>query len=295
MARAGSSGSPSRPSGNLLFLGELAHPFGPRLRRILSRFEAALPLSGIDKAEQNRIHANARRELGRQRFQQILHAGSGRRGAHHVRLRLHREQRIDRDDCRPVALFQKRKESADRQNLAEEFQVQFLAPLRVGGVRKRRNAALAGIVDEEIDAGRRSMSQPFARNRLTASASSTLQVSASRALPGAPSFCFAAARRAASRPQIATRAPSASRYFAVARPMPELPPVTTATLFLRPRSTTVLAPAFVQAQAFRAAAALRAVRPLPFCGSCHPSRMEISRAASSTAVPICARRSSPSN
>lgn len=83
-------------------------------------------------------------------------------------------------------------------------------------------------------------SPTFCAKTPTALASSTSQRSASNTSDLAPSCAVAAANRSPSRPQIATRAPSASSNLAVASPMPELPPVTTATLFVKPRSTIVL-------------------------------------------------------
>ena len=69
-----------------------------------------------------------------------------------------------------------------------------------------------------------------AANAATASRSSTSQDTASRLSIRAfsSSESLAAANRALSRPQMATFAPSASRMRAVARPMPDVPPVTTA-------------------------------------------------------------------
>src|SRR5262245_45529740 len=73
--------------------------------------------------------------------------------------------------------------------------------------------------------------------RSPSSASRTSQRGASRrsALASAASAEAAASRRDASRPQIATRAPAWSRARAVARPMPDEPPVTTATRFSSPK------------------------------------------------------------
>ena len=203
-------------------------------------------------------------------------------------------KRIDCDDGRLFALFQKWKKCPDRQDLAEEFQIQFLAPLRVAGVGECRNPALAGVVDEQIDAAAAPLCD-FLREMLSRRPHrARCRVRRARASePGEPSFCFAAARRAASRPQIATRAPSASRYLAVASPMPELPPVTTAMLFLRPRSTTVLAwlrlDVSIRLPCFMVHGRCRSER----CTI--PAACEISDAASATAAPIRARRSSPSN
>src|SRR5262245_38856720 len=80
--------------------------------------------------------------------------------------------------------------------------------------------------------------------RPTASLSKTLHGMASSWLDAAfPSNdALAAARRASSRPQIATAAPSPSNRRAVASPTPEVPPVTTATLSCSPRS--IRAPLF---------------------------------------------------
>src|SRR5262245_58974597 len=78
-------------------------------------------------------------------------------------------------------------------------------------------------------------------NRPTASLSSTLQGKASSWLDAAlpVSDALAAASRASSRPQIATAAPSARNRRAVASPIPDVPPVTTATLSCSPRSMRV--------------------------------------------------------
>ena len=55
-------------------------------------------------------------------------------------------------------------------------------------------------------------------------------------LVGVTAWASTSARRA----QMTTRAPSRPNEVAAARPMPSLPPVTTATLSLSPRSTDVL-------------------------------------------------------
>src|SRR6476646_7380319 len=77
-----------------------------------------------------------------------------------------------------------------------------------------------------------------AANLATASLSNTSQAIASSSFSSAlpRSDALAAARRAWSRPQMATMAPSRSNRRAVASPMPDVPPVTTATLSCSPRS-----------------------------------------------------------
>src|SRR5262249_49401544 len=96
--------------------------------------ETALPLTGIDKSQQNGVDADTRREFNRQRFEQILHACPRRRGADHMWLRLQRQQGIDPDDCRGLAAFRWGTQGADRQDWPEELGLGLPAPRGVGGI-----------------------------------------------------------------------------------------------------------------------------------------------------------------
>ena len=64
--------------------------------------------------------------------------------------RLIGKQRIDRKDRGYIALFQQRLERADRKDLAEELELELLAPGCVIGIRKGRDPSAAGVVDEDI-------------------------------------------------------------------------------------------------------------------------------------------------
>ena len=60
------------------------------------------------------------------------------------------EERVHRQDRRRVALVQQRLEGADWVDLAEEFQLQLLAPGIIGGIGEGRHAGLAGIGDQDV-------------------------------------------------------------------------------------------------------------------------------------------------
>ena len=90
------------------------------------------------------------REFARQGLHQALRAGARRRGRHHVRFGLVGEERVHRQDRRRVALVQQRLEGADWVDLAEEFQLQLLAPGIIGGIGEGRHAGLAGIGDQDV-------------------------------------------------------------------------------------------------------------------------------------------------
>ena len=137
---------------DVLVARNIGDPLLARLRLILARHEAALPLARVDQSDHHRVDADARREFARQRLHQALRAGARRRGRHHVRLGLVGEQRIHRQDRRCVAAVQQRPEGADRVDLAEEFQLQLFAPVVIGGIREGRHARLPGIGDQDVAA-----------------------------------------------------------------------------------------------------------------------------------------------
>src|SRR5262249_18065403 len=132
--RGGFGGGPGGARGDAFLLGERREPVFATLMLFRASLETALPLTGIDKPEQNGVDADTRREFNRQRFEQVLHACPRRRGADHMWLRLQRQQGIDPDDCRGLAALQQRTQGADRQDLTEELELQLLAPLGVGRI-----------------------------------------------------------------------------------------------------------------------------------------------------------------
>ena len=67
-----------------------------------------------------------------------------------MRLGLVGKERVHGQDRRRVAPLQQRLERADRINLAEEFQLQLLAPGIIGGIGEGRHAGLAGIGDQDV-------------------------------------------------------------------------------------------------------------------------------------------------
>ena len=157
--------------------------------------------------------------------------------ADHVGFRLIGEQRVHRHDRGRVALVEHRLEGAHRIDLAEELQLQLLAPGLVGGVREGRHARLPGIVDQDVAAPLPLLDRGRERRDLVL----VEHVAAHRQEIVVRTRCRAdsispTASRASSRPQIATAAPSARKSRAVASPMPDVPPVTTATLPASPRS-----------------------------------------------------------
>src|ERR1700677_688681 len=78
---------------NVFLACEFGGPLFPALTGRSLRHEAAAPLTGLDDADQNRIHTNALRcEFNRERLDQAQQAGSCRRGRHHMRLRLQCQQ-----------------------------------------------------------------------------------------------------------------------------------------------------------------------------------------------------------
>src|SRR5262249_22335038 len=117
---------------NLLRARDLAVPLRACLRGIRTHRKAALPLAGIDQPEQHGIDADARGKLERQRFDQILRAGSRRRGRDHVGFGLIRQERVHGEDRRRIALVEHRLEGAHRMDLAEELQLQLLPPGFIG-------------------------------------------------------------------------------------------------------------------------------------------------------------------
>ena len=111
----------------------------------------------------------------------------------------------------------------------KNFRLQLLAPGLVGGVGEGRHAGLAGIVHQDVAAPAPLLDRggEAADRVLVEHVAGRASSAFSAALPSSDDL--AAASRAWSRPQIATAAPSASMSRAVARPMPDVPPVTTAT------------------------------------------------------------------
>ncbi len=244
MARATSSGSPSRSIGICRVAGDLARTIARGVcAAILACHEAALPLAGIDQPEHHRVHPDARCEFARQRLHQALRAGARRRRGDHVGLRLIGEQRVHRQDRCRIALVQQVLEGAHRMNLAEELQLELLAPGLVAGVRKSRHAGLPGIVDQDIAAPAPLLRPRRRSGRPRPCRGHHIARRGARARRHCrASVDLAAASRDWSRPQIATAAPSARNSRAVASPMPEVPPVTTATLPCSPRSILLIPP-----------------------------------------------------
>src|ERR1700736_2227410 len=107
---------------------DLRIPIIARLGTIFARCESAFPLTRIDQSEHDRVDPNARSELARERFQQILRTRACRRRSHHVGLRLVGKERIHSQDGSCIALVEERPEGADRIDLAEELELKLFAP-----------------------------------------------------------------------------------------------------------------------------------------------------------------------
>ncbi len=129
-----------------------------------------------------------------------------------------------------AGVAQHRQKRAGRADHAEVLQVEFFAPGVVGGVGERRHATLAGVVHQHVGAAEarlhclRECVRPRRRR-----ARRRFAPAIARCGNCAFSEASACARRSLSRPQIATEAPARRNSSAVARPMPDEPPVTTAT------------------------------------------------------------------
>ena len=172
----------------------------PRVRRGRSRGHGVAPdrVAGVQVGDEP-----GQREHCRLRHGVVRHAG---------RRTLARRRR-DVDD-RAASVTQARQGGADRPHVAHDVQLPVLVPLLVRDVFEPRLAGHADVVDENVQTAERAAASPTARSGSAGVARSVLTCASSPISGAAP------------RPDVTTRASSATSSRAVSRPIPRVEPVT---------------------------------------------------------------------